>query len=240
MKSIYLAAAVLALGSTVPAAAVTNLIINGSFETGDFAGFQHLNLPTQDGPAVVIAYNQAGGYPTGAFGEAVPTANTATNSPDAAGNYGAYFSSDHATNETLQQLTYLGVGNYEIGFSAYLTHNGYNNPVDASFSGEIIGTPVTSFNASQETAGVWKVYSGVAQVTRAGYYNTQFVFNSNGYPAKDVVFDQVYATATNKAATVVIPATPTAVPEPEMWAMLVVGFGLTGFAVRRRKITVAA
>ncbi|MFZ4382319.1 MAG: PEPxxWA-CTERM sorting domain-containing protein, partial [Sandarakinorhabdus sp.] len=32
----------------------------------------------------------------------------------------------------------------------------------------------------------------------------------------------------------------TAVPEPATWAMLIVGFGMVGFAARRRKAAVAA
>ncbi len=46
------------------------------------------------------------------------------------------------------------LGNYRIRFSAYLTDNGYKNPVYASLSASIIGVPVATFIASEQTYGV--------------------------------------------------------------------------------------
>ena len=135
-------------------------------------------------------------------------------------------------NESISQLTYLGVGNNRVGFSYYLTANGLANVNNSSLSGTIIGTTVaTTSITGASTAQTWQYASGVGHISLAGFYNTAFVFNSNGTPSKDVVIDRVFAIATTDAATV---------PEPSTWAMLLAGFGLTGFAVRRRKITVAA
>ena len=224
-----------------------NLINNGSFETGDFTGWTLLNSAGLSSPAVVIAYGQSSNYPTGAYGEAVPADNAATpapfaGSPDGAGNYAAYFSDDAANNESLQQLTYLAPGNYEIGFDAYLTQNGYNNPNNAQFSGSIIGTQVTAFTASNQTPQTWLHFGAVAKITQQGYYNTNFSFSSFGNPAKDVVIDRIYAISTNLPSTVTIPPNPTApAPEPASWALMLVGFGGLGATMRgRRRSTLAA
>jgi hypothetical protein len=207
------------------ASASTNLLLNGSFETGDFTDWT-LSGSANDGyPAVVINYNDPAGYPAGAFGEPIPPANATTVSPDPAGNYAAYFVSD-ATYETLEQTTYLNVGTYNVGFSAYVPQNGQDNAVDASFSATVGGTPIVGFLVSSESADNWVNYSGVANITVAGDYDTDFVFqapsdNPGVYEgaAKDVVIDQVYVTS--------------AVPEPATWAMFLVGFGGIGFMMRR-------
>src|SRR5947209_671285 len=90
-----------------------NLVTNGSFEDG-------LNAWTQGGtdtgnptfPPVIINYNSATPYPTGAFGEAVPANNAATNSPDAVGDHAAYFVSDFAKSQSLSQSIVLAAGTY--------------------------------------------------------------------------------------------------------------------------------
>lgn len=231
--------AALALAATVgaaPASAASNVIINGSFETGDFTGFTHTNAPAAY-QAVVLNYGSTGGYGQGggAFGEAVPTDNAASLSTDPVGLHGAYFVADDSVNESISQLTPLKAGNYEVGFDAYLPSNGQNNPFDATFTGQIIGITVASFTASQVAATHWFHFAGVAGVTAPGYYKTSFVYNSFGNPAKDIVIDRVYAIATNSPSTVVIPATPTApLPEPAAWALLVAGFAMVGASMRRR------
>lgn len=239
-----------AMATTSPAHAVTNLILNGSFENAGKTGTNAFknwtkantpdNSPSEDQPASVIAYNSTASYPTSAYGEAVAPDNSASQSPDAVGNYGAYFVGDYSVNETISQLTYLGVGNYRIGFSYYLTANGLANDNNASITGTILDfTVVSTAITDASTAQVWTYASGVGQITKAGLYKTAFVFNSNGFPSKDVVIDRVFAIATNDAADVIIPET-SIVPEPQTWALMIIGFGLVGVTARRRKALVAA
>jgi hypothetical protein len=236
--------------AATPALATVNLIQNGSFElgavgTGGFTGWTRTNVPdnrpSQDQPASVIAYNSNAAYPTGAYGERVTADNAVSLSPDAVGSKAAYFVGDFSQDEALRQLTYLGVGNYRVGFSYYLTQNGLANRGNSRFDATIIGIPVASTMIDGNSiAKAWRYASGVGQITRAGYYDTAFLFNSNLAPSKDIVIDRVFAIATSDVADVVIPPTPIAVPEPAAWAMLVVGFGLVGLGSRRRRPMVAA
>jgi len=243
--AIFASAALALAGAASPAAAVINLIDNGSFEAGStgtagFVNWTKTNVPT-NAPASVIGYNSPNNYPTGAFGERVFNDNSVSASPDAVGGQAAYFVGDRSVNESIGQLTYLGVGNYRVGFSYFLPNNGLANIGDSSFEATIIGVRVASTSITSASLGrVWLNASGVGQITRAGFYNTAFVFNSNRSPSKDIVIDRVFAVATTDAADVIIPPTPTFVPEPASWALLVVGFGIVGISARRRPRVVAA
>lgn len=250
MKTLMLVSGLLAIGATATPAAAVNLIKNGSFEaagttgTGAFTNWTKANMPTNvgvDQPASVIRYNSTANYPVSAYGEAVTPDNAVSASTDAVGGFGAYFVGDLSRNEAISQLTYLGVGNYRVGFSYYLTANGLANVGNSSFDAKIIGIPVafTTITGASPSK-TWQYASGVASISLAGYYQTSFVFNSNNNPSKDIVIDRVFAEATRDPATVIIPPTPTFVPEPATWAMLVIGFGLVGGTARRRKRIVAA
>lgn len=248
MKIILLAGAFAAVAAASPAAAVTNVLKNGSFEAGAgtgtnrFTDWTKTNVAASE-PATVIRYNVAGvSYPNGAFNELVtPDSIPNSGSSDAVGSYAAYFVGNNSVNETLSQLTYLGVGNYRVGFSYYLPQNGLRNRFNASFDATIIGVKVASTMInSSSLAKTWLYATGVAQITQAGHYNTALVFNSNGSPAKDIVVDRVFASRTLDAATVLIPPTPVSVPEPATWGLLLVGFGMVGTAARRRKVVISA
>jgi hypothetical protein len=224
-----LAASFAAVFSGTPASAATNLIVNGSFENG-LSGWTPINNALHN-PIAVITYNSATPYPTGAFGEAIPVDGSVSASPDTAGHYAAYFVDDFAVNQGLTQSTFLAAGNYEVGFSAYLPLNGFRNRNDATFTGSVLGLTIASFTASAGTAQNWVNYNGVVAVNHAGFYNTSFLFNSFGHPAKDVVIDRVYAVLTSR---------PTTVPEPESWALMISGLAMIGIAVRRRNRSVVA
>ncbi len=252
MRTNILLAAAAALLAATPALAVTNLIKNGSFENSTLGGTQFGAPPVlpdwtlTNRPAsyagIVIGYNNTRSYAAGgAFNENVFADNSVSHSPDAVGSRAGYFVSDVATNETLTQLTYLSVGNYRVGFSSFLTQNGIRNRNNASLAVTILSTPVTVTNITGTSiARTWVHQSTVANISKAGWYTTNLVYNSNGDPAKDIVVDRVYAIRTTDAATVFVPQTTLTVPEPASWAMMLAGFGLVGLGLRRRPPTALA
>ena len=92
MRITSLAIAAISVAVATPAAA-QNLVTNGSFETGSFAGWTLGNVGGGTAP-VVITYGNTNGYPTGAFGEAIGPNSVFSRSPDAIGANVAYFSSE--------------------------------------------------------------------------------------------------------------------------------------------------
>lgn len=218
------AAAGLAMAGTADAA---NLILNGSFETGDFTSWSRTGTATDGFPATVLNYNSATPYPTGAFGEAVPPDDVLSGSPDAVGDHAAYFVSDFA-DEVLSQTVHLTAGLYTIGFSAYLPFNGYANFFDGVFTGSVAAEPLANFAISSGTPGKWNHYAGLANIVVEGDYTTSFTYKTNGFPAKDVVIDRVYIVAGDRT-------NPGDVPEPSTWALMIIGFGSAGAMLRRRR-----
>jgi hypothetical protein len=176
-----------------------------------------------------IYYNSATQDPTGAYGEAVAQANTATLSPDASGTRAAYFVDNHAVNASLSQTIFLEAGTYRIGFDVYAPMNGYKNPFDASFVAQIAGMTLADYMVSDGPAKTWVNYSGLASIAVDGDYLVSFVFNTPGLgSAKDVVLDRVFVVESEEDG-----GTPISIPEPGTWALL--GLGLAGLAASRKR-----
>ncbi|MFL1463384.1 PEP-CTERM sorting domain-containing protein [Roseococcus sp. DSY-14] len=217
------ACSALGLLAGLGSASAANIVSNGSFESG-LAGWTLSGSAGGGFPAVAIFYNSASGYPTGAFGEAVPPNNDFTNSPDPVGARAAYFVDDFSTNETLSQTVFLSPGTYQIGFSAYLPANGQANAGEATFVGSIAGVTLANFAASTLPAQTWQTYAGSTTIAAAGNYLVSFTFNTALSPSKDVVIDQVYVIAGNP---------PVDAPAPA--ALGLFGLGLLGLAAARRR-----
>jgi len=220
LKKTVLALA-LATVAAAPASAATNLLLNGSFEQGT-DGFDHWTLGgTTNYPPVAITYGSATGYPTGAFGEAVPVDNAVSSNSEDAGNRGAYFVSDFANPQTLSQAITLEAGKwYTVGFDIYAPANGNANAGDATLAASLNGVDFTTFTLPGLAATTWTHYETTIQaLSNDGQF--QFAFNTNFNPSKDFVIDKVFVSEA-------------AVPEPATWAMMIAGFGLIGLSMRAR------
>jgi len=226
MKIIAVAAVAAGLAIAGSASAATNLISNGSFESGTldwtYSG-SGADVGPSGHPATVISYNNHDSYPTGAFGELIPPDNAVgSGSPDAVGDKALYFVADAST-ESLSQSMFLDVGKYTIGFDVYVPFNGKDNSGDATFDGTVAGVNLAHFTAHATPAGEWLAFHGLANVTTAGTYDIAFTYNSGPAPAADFVVDRAYVVAGD------------AVPEPASWALMIVGFGAAGAMLRRRQ-----
>jgi hypothetical protein len=232
MKKFVVAAAVAALvagGSTAPAFA-SNLLVNGSFESG-LSSWTAANIGVTNSNPVVIEYGQASNYPTGAYGEAVPAVSSPTvigsfvnPGYDPVGTHGLYLSSDTGT-QTISQSVALAAGSYTFGFDFYLPANGVANINGATFEAFVGAQSLGSFSASDYTAQKWYTFTGSMSLVDAGTFT--FSFMANGNPAKDFVIDRVFLAPTSEQQS--------GVPEAGTWAMMVVGFGAIGAASRRRR-----
>jgi hypothetical protein len=228
MRIALVSLAALAVAAASPAAA-QNLLQDGSFESGT------LNAWTQSNggggtPAVAIQYGNSSQYPTGAFGEAIQPNGLSSLSSDPVGTWVAYFSSDTANPDSLSQTINLVKGyTYDVGFDYYAPANGIANPYDATLGFAINDKPQTTFTAgsgSGTPAQTWESFHTTYVASVDGPATFSFVFNGGGVTAADFAIDRVYVQA--------------AVPEPATWAMMLVGFGGIGYAMRRRPKVKAA
>jgi len=218
MKAFLAAGAAAAIAFSAPAISA-ELVTNGSFETGNLSGWTYANVGGGTAP-VVIAYNQAGNYPVGAFGEAIPT-------DVGGGNYAVYFSSDTANPDSLSQMVNVVAGQtYDLSFDYYVPQNGYNNPYDASLSFLIDGVQAGSTLTTGSPGGntppkTWEHFATTYTAATTGAVDLSLQFHGLGSTAADFAVDKVSMTA---------------VPEPATWAMMILGLGVIGVSARRRRV----
>ena len=207
------------LAAPLWASAATNLVANGSFESG-LTGWTVSGSVGDAYPVSVITYNSASPYPTGAFGEAVPVDNAVNMSPDAPGSQALYFSSDLSTQVVSQTVTVLTAGLYTFGLDVYLPANGYANPVDATLGLTLGSNNLGTHALSSFGATTWTPGSSTLNLA-AGTYSLALAFTSNGAPAKDIVIDDVYLIS--------------AVPEASSASMMFAGLAFLGVVATRRR-----
>jgi hypothetical protein len=213
-----------ALALTAASAQASNILVNGSFESG-LSGWTIGGTQLAFTPYVILTDGVTGS----AYGEAIPADSIVGGSPDAAGTHGVYFVDDLA-NQFLKQSVFLNPGTYEVGFDAYVPQNGFNNRFDATFSGSIVNIQLANFSVhNQNLPKVWQHFAGLASVAAAGTYDVAFAYQSFGSPAADVVIDRVYIVASDDDG-----GTPVPSPVPEPGTMLLLGSGVAGLVARRR------
>ena len=193
MKNTVFAAAVAAAALIAGGShAAGNLLINGSFETGDFTGWSTSNL------------NNTGVTTSGFDGW-----------PPEDGNYFAYLG--NVGSDGLISQSFSDTAGQALTVSFY---QGSDGATPNDFSAYFDGALLTSQVDAPDQRPNYTLYTFA--VTGTGS-DTLLVAERND-PAYDAL-DNVSVTA--------------AVPEPAAWAMMLVGFGVAGAAVRRRKALAA-
>lgn len=233
MKTIaIITAAIATVLAATPSVAATpvlssgNLLKNGSFENG-FDNWKVTNTGSGQGYSdpVIVSYGQASAYPTGAFGETVPADNAKGNPGlDAVGSKFLYLSTDVGSNVLSQTVNLVAGNTYMFGFDYYLPANGYGNPNNATLTASVDGTQFANFTLGSQPATTWQFLSATKTFTATNTGAFTLSFSGSQYTAKDVGIDRVFL------------STVAAVPEPSTWALMLAGFGMVGFAMRRRKV----
>jgi hypothetical protein len=205
--SLALRAAVIGLlVAASPAAAVTNLIVNGDFEAPGFGGTATYvtvpPIPSDFGWSVPV--NAVDIIANGVFAPFLPTGGLYNLDLVAIGSTGAI----SQTFATVLGKTYT----LSIDFS----QNG-----QASRSADVVldSTTLTTLVSN----GPWQTWS------------TTFV--GTGAPTTLLITEVIGG---NSAGVALDNISVTAVPEPATWAMLITGFGMVGYGLRRRRATVTA
>lgn len=209
-----LAGAVLAAGCDAASASPVNLLANGSFENG-FAGWTVAGTGTPYGTPLIITTN---GSTAGPYGDIVPADNV-SQSPDAVGTHAAYFVDDAATESLTQSVSVIAGTTYQVGFDYFVTQSGANNLYPFTLS-VALGPEIFTMDTTIDpvVAGSWAHFSDSFTAGASGSAIFTFAYNSGPQPAKDVIVDEVYATA---------------VPEPLTLSLF--GAGLAGLAFFRRR-----
>lgn len=225
MRRIALIAAASAIAAVAATSAgAASLVTNGNFEGGNSAFSSGYTYVSPGAGAL---------YPEGVY--------TVDNNPNNSHNSFTSFG-DHTSGEG-QFMIVNGAGtpgttvwsqNVSVtagktyNFSAFVSSLYPSSPAALDFfagSGEGLGALVFSTTAPAG-AGTWQGVSG--SFTATGSFVTLTIVNQNTqFGGNDFGLDDIALTAAS-------------VPEASTWSMLLAGFGMVGFAARRRRVAVAA
>ncbi len=241
MKTTLLLAASFALAAPVGA---QELLINGNFETGDYTGWSANALATSNGALNVIAN-----------GANTPLSNHATQTNAGGGNFVSMTDQSGPGAYDLRQSFVVPLGSVSVILTAdhvatdWSGSGGIVDPIGLDHTGPanqharvdlLVGTAALFSTAPADILATFYLGTDVgapaswitswtnditALVTPGQTYIIRFgQVDNQGFFNQGVDNVSVFATA---------------VPEPATWAMMIAGFGLVGFAARRRSIALA-
>ena len=232
MKSIILAATALAFA----APATANILVNGTFETGTYAGWTtnveagssgNVQIEAYDGSAPIsmtgYALNAAGGTYFSITDQGGPGAYSLTQAFTLATTTKVMIKFDHfatdSTGNPIDNGRLYSTGANQNAIADLLT--GAADPFTVN-GAEILATFYGPGADARTRVNPWVTYS-TTLLLAAGTYQMRFAQADNqGFFQQGV--DNVSVSA---------------VPEPASWAMLITGFGVVGAAARRRRSAIA-
>lgn len=191
-----LIAATLIAGAATPAAAVTNLVVNGDFETGSFAGWTVTSTGLNGASTTTITTVPAEVH-TGTY-----AAKLRTITPN--------------VNTLAQTIATINARPYEL---TYWLRNSDNQGRVVDNLTVTSGTATTVYGDRPSFAYTQFTQYFVAN-SASSLISFAFQHTSPGFYLDDVAVAMV--------------------PEPATWGLMVAGFGMVGFAMRRRIRSVAA
>ena len=215
-----------ALALSVPAAA-QNLVVNGDFESGNTSfTSDYIFSPGNGFPASVYTVE---GNPQGWNSNFVSAGDHTTGA-------GLMFIANGSPNagDIVWQSTVLPISQLtDYFFEAFVMNVFPSNPPILTFTISLDGGNEIVLNTLSvpSTTGIWNglstnFNSGTATTASLFLRNAQTAFSGNDFAIDDISLDTI---------SVVNPPMG-AVPEPGIWAMLILGFGLIGGTMRMRKI----